>query len=223
MTSAADASAAAKPSPIPTSSARTKLDHEVDATSWALFRAQLAAPSRDEPGLRALLSSLPVDAPPAPLTPDADAHRFSCGVTVLDEALTRASSDANSPRDEFACRTFAILHERRVVAYYAQRRCFVRRADAATELDAVPVMLLQRLAVDRTLQGQRLGTTLLRDAVLRAVTIGARCDARALCIHALSREVKRYYLARGFRPMPATIDPLGVMVTFDNVRRALAN
>lgn len=223
MTSAAEASAGAEPRLSATSGARFKRDYEVDATSWALFSALLAAPSRDDPGLRALLSSPPVDAEPAPLTSAADSRSFSCGVDVLDEALTREASGSASPRDEFACRTFAILHERRVVAYYSQRRCFVRRAVATASTDAVPVMLLQRLAVDRTRQGHGLGTTLLRDALLRAVSIGARCDARALCIHALSREVKRFYLARGFRPMPATIDPLGVLATFDNVRRALAN
>jgi GNAT superfamily N-acetyltransferase len=230
MTSRASASVGEEssvPRLVPAAGAPSKRDYELDATQWALFSALLAAPSREDVRLRALLSAPSVDATPLPLLSAGAVGRFSCGHAVLDEALRRDASAAAAPVDAFACRAFAILREGRVVAYYAQRRCCVRRmtrpADSDDDALSTPILLLQRLAVDGATQGRGLGTALLRDALLRALTVGERYGARALCVHALSRDVKRFYLERGFRPMPGVIDPLGVMLTFDALRKAAAN
>lgn len=202
------------------SGAEGKRDFRANATQWAVFAALLAAPARDNPRLDAFLSSRRQGAAVEPLTPTADIRRFSCGVAVLDDALRREAKTVSPPGDEFVSRTFVMLRERRVVAYLTLRLCFVRRA--AAEAEAFPIMQLQRLAVDRTAQGLGLGTAMLHEAVMLAIPIGERCGARVLCVHALSPEVRRFYLERGLQPMPAIIDPLGVLLTFDDVRRASA-
>lgn len=200
-----------------------KIEYRANPAQWALFAAALAAPARDASRLRVFLSSPGGDGAAEPLTSAADIRHFSCGVAVLDEALQREARNKAHSTDEFARRTFVLRRDRRVVAYYTQRLCIVRRDVAETDVDAVPILQLQRLAVDRAMQGRGLGTAMLRAAISRALTIGGRCGARALSVHALSPEAKHFYLRRGLQPMPAIIDPLGVLLTFDNVRRASAD
>jgi GNAT superfamily N-acetyltransferase len=52
----------------------------------------------------------------------------------------------------------------------------------------VPVVLLGRLAIDRTWQGKGLGADLLRDAVLRTVGAAETIGVRAMLVHAISDE-----------------------------------
>jgi len=200
-----------------------KIEYRVNPTQWAVFAAALAAPPRDASRLRVFMTSRGEDGAAEPLTSAADVRGFSCGVAVLDEALQREARKKSLPADDFARRTFVLRRERRVVAYYTQRLGVIRRCAAETEADAMTILQMQRLAVDRAMQGRGLGTAMLRAAVSRALTIGGRCGARALCVHALSPEVKRFYLERGLQPMPAIIDPLGVLLSFDNARKASAD
>lgn len=223
MMIAASSPNCAEPPPAAPSSLSDKRDIPLNAVQWALFSALIAAPARDNPHLRAFLSARRDDAEPSPLTRVDDIESFCCGVRLLDETLARDASEASGSGDEFGRRTFVLLREERVIAYYSQRLRRMRRASADLHGDAVAIVQLQRLAVDRAEQGRGFGSTMLRAAVLRALTIGARCGARALCVHALSPQVKRFYLERGFRPMPGVIDPLGVVLTLDDVRIAAAS
>ncbi|WP_003613765.1 MULTISPECIES: GNAT family N-acetyltransferase [Methylosinus] len=223
MMIAASAPTCPEPPPATPSSASSKRDIPLNAVQWALFSALVAAPPRDNPQLRAFLSARRDDAEPAPLTQSDDIEGFCCGVRLLDETLARDASEASGSSDEFGRHTFVLLREERVVAYYSQRLRRMRRASAELDGDAVAIMQLQRLAVDRAEQGRGVGSTMLRAAILRALMIGERCGARALCVHALSPQLKRFYLERGFRPMPGVIDPLGVVLTLDDVRNAAAS
>ena len=76
--------------------------------------------------------------------------------------------------------------------------------------DPVPVMLLGRLAVDKSAQGRHIGSGLLRDAVLRTVQAAEIAGIRAILVHALSEEAKRFYEGHGFVASP--VDPLTVMI-----------
>ena len=64
----------------------------------------------------------------------------------------------------------------------------------------VPVALLGRLAVDQTQQGKGLGATLLRDALLRIVTISEQIGIHAIVVDALHDKAKNYYLKYSFTP-----------------------
>ena len=76
--------------------------------------------------------------------------------------------------------------------------------------DPVPVMLLGRLAVNKSAQGRHIGSGLLRDAVLRTVQAAEIAGIRAILVHAISDEAKRFYESHGFFASP--IDPLTVMI-----------
>ena len=74
----------------------------------------------------------------------------------------------------------------------------------------VPVIVLGRLAVDKRAQGQHIGSGLLRDAVLRTAQAAEIAGIRAILVHAISEEAKRFYAGHGFVASP--VDPLTVMI-----------
>ena len=65
----------------------------------------------------------------------------------------------------------------------------------------VPVVLLGRLAVDNTVRGQGLGGLLLIDALRRTQRIAEQVGIRAVEVHALDDEARRFYLHYGFIPL----------------------
>lgn len=58
--------------------------------------------------------------------------------------------------------------------------------------DPVPVMVLGRLAVDRSNQGRGVGQGLLRDAALRTLQAAKIVGIRAILVHAISEDAKRF-------------------------------
>jgi GNAT superfamily N-acetyltransferase len=85
--------------------------------------------------------------------------------------------------------------------------------------DPVPVMVIGRLAVDQTVQGQAIGPALLRDAVLRTVQAAEIAGIRAILVHAISERAKRFYEKWGFAPSP--LEPMTLMITVAAARKAI--
>jgi predicted N-acetyltransferase YhbS len=67
--------------------------------------------------------------------------------------------------------------------------------------DPVPVVLLARLALDRSEHGRSLGGHLLVDALARCVRGGREFGARAVVVDALSPEAGDFYRHFGFRDL----------------------
>lgn len=65
--------------------------------------------------------------------------------------------------------------------------------------DPLPIIILARLAVDSSYQGQGLGADLLHDAVLRICRVAEKIGVRAIMVHALSDVAKQFYLHHGFQ------------------------
>ena len=84
----------------------------------------------------------------------------------------------------------------------------------------VPVMLLARLATDRRWQGQDVGKSLLRDAMLRTLQAADIAGIRALAVHAKDEEARRFYERFDFVPSPT--DALHLFVLLKDVRRIVA-
>ena len=57
----------------------------------------------------------------------------------------------------------------------------------------MPVVLIGRLAVDRSVQGQKLGEFLLVDALRRSEYLAAKIGIRAVEIDAINQTAKRFY------------------------------
>ena len=95
-----------------------------------------------------------------------------------------------------------------MVGYYSLAAGAVQPADAPTRVGKglarhpIPVMLLARLAVDRSCQGQGLGKALIKDALLRTAEAAEIAGIRALLVHARDDEARIWYEALEFEPSP---------------------
>lgn len=68
--------------------------------------------------------------------------------------------------------------------------------------DPIPVILIGRLAVDSRFAGRGLGASLLQEAVRKGVEASRIVGARALVVHAKSKEAEDFYLKFGFVLVP---------------------
>ncbi len=147
---------------------------------------------------------------------------FDCGEPELNDWL-RLQGLKNEASG--ASRTYVICAERRVVGYYALATGAIARAAATGKVrrqmpDPLPVMIIGRLAVDTRHQGHGLGYGLLRDALLRTLQVAEQTGIRAVLLHAMTAEEKRFYQRAGFQESP--IDPMAMMITIADIERALA-
>jgi GNAT superfamily N-acetyltransferase len=159
---------------------------------------------------------------PEKLKPDHDLSSFDSGASVLDDWLRRR---ALPNQESGASRTYVICAGRRVVGYYALAAGAVAHAEATGRArrnmpDPVPVMVVGRLAIDRGFRGRGLGRFLLRDAVLRTMQAAEIAGIRAILVHAISEDAKRFYERCGFQPSP--VDPMTLMITLRDARQALS-
>lgn len=93
---------------------------------------------------------------PRPISNKDNIADFDNGEPSLDDWLRRR---AFTNQTAGASRCFVTCREDRVVGYYALATGSVRRSDASTRVahgmpEPIPVILLERLAVDRTEQGK---------------------------------------------------------------------
>lgn len=94
-----------------------------------------------------------------------------------------------------------------VVAYFSLTAHLVVRASVPKKIgrgapDAIPAILLARLALDRRLHGQGLGGELLWDALTRAVAASEIAAARLVVVDAIDEAAARFYEHYGFVRVP---------------------
>lgn len=164
----------------------------------------------------------------APLTPPEklnvrhDLSPFDSGEPALDQWLRRR---ALANEDSGASRTYVVCEEDgHVVGFYALASGALSQAVATGRArrnmpDPVPVIVLGRLAIDRSRQGEGLGRALVRDAILRTVQAADIAGIRALLVHAKSEQARRFYERCGFTSSP--VDPMTLMVTIQDAVKAL--
>ena len=159
---------------------------------------------------------------PQHLTPDQALATFDSGVPALDDWLKRR---ALANEQAGGSRTYVVCAGGRVVGYYALATGGVAQAAATGRVrrnmpDPVPVMVLGRLALDRAYQGRGLGAGLLRDAILRTLQAAELGGIRAILVHAISEEAKRFYERHGF--VASLVDPMTLMIAVADAKKALS-
>jgi GNAT superfamily N-acetyltransferase len=80
-------------------------------------------------------------------------------------------------------------------------------------------MLLARLAVDESVQGQGVGATLLADAMQRTLLVAEETGIRLLLVHAVNEDARRFYLDYGFEPSPS--DPMNLQLLVKDIRATI--
>jgi GNAT superfamily N-acetyltransferase len=85
----------------------------------------------------------------------------------------------------------------------------------------VPIILLARLAVDRTEQSKGLGAALLKDALLRAAQAGDIVGCRAVLVHAKDKAAQAFYQKFDFESSP--INELHLYLLMKDIQASLAS
>ena len=159
--------------------------------------------------------------PPTPIGHGHDLSDFESGEPSLDEWLKKRALKNHASG---ASRCFVLCAGVSVVGYYSLAASSVLAGATTGRVrrnmpNPVPVVLIGRLAIDRTWQGKGLGADLLRDAVLRVVAAGDTIGIRAILVHAISPEAKTFHEKQGFRASP--VEPMTLMITTADARRML--
>lgn len=156
------------------------------------------------------------------LTKAHDLSRFRCGKAPLDEWLKRFAL-INQQND--SARTYVVHRNQVVVGYYSLTTGAVRKEELPERIGKglanypIGVILLARLAVDQQEQGSGLGKSLLSDALRRAAAAADMVGARAVLVHAMDEEARRFYEKFGFEPSPLNASQL--MLLMKDLRASL--
>lgn len=158
---------------------------------------------------------------PAPIHETHDLEPFDCGVPALDVWLKQR---ARKNEAIGASRTYVLCTGETVVGYYSLATGAAVRDAVPGPLrrnmpDPIPVIVVGRLAIDRHYQSRGLGQDLLWDAVLRTLQASEIVGIKAILVHAISEEAKRFYLARGFLESP--MEPMTLCLPLDLARCTL--
>ena len=158
---------------------------------------------------------------PEPLNADHEVDSFVSGVESLDHWLKRRALKNQATG---ASRTFVSCEGRRVLAYYALASSAVTTDAAPSRFrrnmpNPIPIVVLGRLAVDKSWHGKGIGRALVRDAALRVIQAADTIGIRGMIVHALSVEARDFYARIGFEPSP--LDPMMLMITLADLKASL--
>ena len=157
---------------------------------------------------------------PVSLARGHDFSDFECGSEPLDAYLKHF---AWVNQQAGAARTYVATRDSRVVGYYTLAYGSVEHQEATPRVrrglarHPIPVMVLARLAVDRSSQQQGLGKSLLKDALLRTLGAAEIAGLRAIIVHAKDDVAKAFYSKFGFEASPT--DPFHLMLLLKDLRR----
>jgi GNAT superfamily N-acetyltransferase len=146
---------------------------------------------------------------------------FNSGEASLDEWLKKR---ARANHTGGASRVFVVCEEKRVAGYYSLSSSCITTAKAPGRFrrnmpDPIPVVLLGRLAIDKTWQRKGLGRSMFQDAAMRVCRAADAIGVRGLVVHAISDDARKFYIRLGFTECPD--EPMTLVVTLQDMREAL--
>ncbi|WP_068638792.1 GNAT family N-acetyltransferase [Thauera butanivorans] len=145
----------------------------------------------------------------APLERAHERSAFDCGNEALNRYLKlQARQDAQ----RHVAATFVLFDDKRVVCgFYSLSASLIPIAELPPALvrklpryDHLPVTLLGRLAVDRSVRGQGAGQFLLVDALRRSLEGAQHVGAMAVIVDAKDQQAESFYRHFDFLPFQQT-------------------
>lgn len=160
-----------------------------------------------------------------PLDKLQDRALFDCEVEPLNDYLKKYALQ-NQKKD--AARTYVITNEEnQIIGYYTLVFGSVSIEETKPEISAglgkypIPVILLARLAIDKTKKGKGLGKALMRDALVRAIRASEIAGLRAFLVHAKDDSAKAFYEKLGFESSPH--NEFHLFLKMSDIRASLAD
>ena len=156
------------------------------------------------------------------LTQHHNVASFHSTNATLDTWLTRfawTNQKAETAKTYVAHRGSVVVGYHALVAGSMQKIEVPTRIAKGIANHPVGVILLARLAVDRSEQGKGVGGALLRDALGRIAQAADVVGVRAVLVHAIDDPARRFYLHHGFDPSP--MDPMQLMMLMKDLRASL--
>jgi GNAT superfamily N-acetyltransferase len=155
-----------------------------------------------------------------------DRGEFTCGKGPLDNFLRTLVTQYEKRR---LGRTYVVVRPgaKRVLGYYtlaAGAVSFANLPEQATKKlprHPVPVILLARLALDQSVQGQGLGRFLLTDALRRCLALAEQLGVHAIEVDAIDDQARAFYQRYGFTALPD--DPLHLYLPMATVADAFGD
>ena len=132
-----------------------------------------------------------------------DRASFDCGIPALNSYLQRQA--AQDVEKRAAVVYVAVVEPPVIVGYYtlSQYSIEIARLSESTakklaRYSVVSATLLGRLAISRALKGQRLGETLLFDALRRSLAQSAHIASAGVVVDAKDKQAAAFYQRYGF-------------------------
>lgn len=144
---------------------------------------------------------------------------FNCGSEQLNEYLKKY---AFQNQKKNISNTFVTENNGIVTGYYTLTFGSVSKLDLPIQKQKrlpnypIPVMIIGRLAVDKKEQGNGLGKSLLKDAILRTIQASEIAGIKAIMVHAKNENAKSFYLKYDF--IESSIDDLLLFLPIDFIK-----
>lgn len=159
---------------------------------------------------------------PFPIEAAHETDTFDCGDEALNAYLKRFAAFNEANR---SARTFVVLAGTRVVGFFSLAAGSLEHAEAPERVGKglarhpIPIILLGRLAIDKSAQGQGLGRALFKEALKRSLAASEQVGARAVVVHAKTNRAAETYRNWGMIPFPA--QPLILYVLMSEIERRM--
>ena len=118
---------------------------------------------------------------------------------------------------------FVVCVGNRVIGFYSLAVGAIEPIEAPRRLKKdlarhpIPVMVLARLAVDKEYQGLKIGSDLLKDAIIRTLKVSEYAGIRAILVHAKDEKASEFYRRFDFEPWP--LAPLKLSLLLKDARK----
>lgn len=142
---------------------------------------------------------------PESLGPAHQLEAFDCGKPALNDWLLRHAQQAQGSG---SAKTFVVADGDRIAGYFSLTVGQVDTLEVPERIRKgmgqypIPVVILARLAVDRSYQGQGIGIGMLQDAIRRTLVIAEQAGIRALLTHPIDEQAAQFYGRFGFIASP---------------------
>lgn len=159
---------------------------------------------------------------PQALNASHELHAFDCGKPALNDWLARHALQAQASG---SAKTFVVTQGAEVAGYFSLTVGQIDTLEAPARVRKgmgafpIPVIILARLAVSTSCQGEGVGVGMLQDAIGRTLAIADQAGVRALLTHPMDEDAERFYRRFGFEASPVRAQQL--LLLLKDARRLL--